>query len=206
MRAAQIIISPIDASIFLMKASFIRQLNQLELPMKVTFILLLSILSLTAESFAHGPSRQKVVEKIVINAPIEKVWDSVKDFQNMNWHPAVVSTEGEGGNSIGAKRTLNLGPGASIVESLEKYNPAQHKFFYRIVDVDTAVVPISNYSSWFMLNETSEGHTEITWQGAFYRGYMNNNPPENLNDKAAIAAVTGIYVSGLNELKKILEE
>ena len=190
----------------LTKSSCITPFNLTGAAMKIILILFISILSLTAEAFAHGPTRQKVVEKIIIQAPIEKVWDMVKDFQDMSWHPAVASTSGEGGSTIGASRTLTLKPGATIIEHLEKYLPADHKFFYRIVEVDTAVVPINNYSAWFMLKETAEGHTEVTWKGAFYRGYMNNDPPPELSDEAAIAAVTGIYVSGLNQLKKILEE
>lgn len=51
---------------------------------------------------AHGPSRQKVVSKIEINAPVEKVWAVVGNFQDMSWHPAIAKTEGSGGNSDGA--------------------------------------------------------------------------------------------------------
>ncbi len=40
----------------------------------------------------------------------------------------------------------------------------------------------------------------IEWKGAFYRGYPNNDPPENLNDEAAIAAVTAVYKAGLDAL------
>ena len=173
--------------------------------MKIILILIMSVLSLTAESFAHGPSKQKVVEKIVIQAPIQKVWNTVKNFQDMNWHPAVASTSGTGGNTVGASRTLTLKPGVTIVERLEQYIPTEHKFFYRISQVDTAVVPINNYSAWIILNETAKGYTEVIWKGEFYRGHLDNNPPPNLNDKAAIAAITGIYVSGLNQLKKTLE-
>ncbi len=43
------------------------------------------------------------------------------------------------------------------------------------------------------------------WRGAFYRGYPNNDPPPELNDDAAIAAVTGVYKMGLEALKKKVE-
>ncbi len=40
---------------------------------------------------------------------------------------------------------------------------------------------------------------------AFYRGYPNNDPPPDQNDEAAVKAITGVYKSGLENLKKIVE-
>ncbi len=34
-----------------------------------------------ALALAHGPTRQKVVSKIEINAPVEKVWALIGEFQ-----------------------------------------------------------------------------------------------------------------------------
>ncbi len=57
---------------------------------------------------AHGPSRQKVTETVEINAPPEKVWKVIGNFQDMSWHPAVAKLEGQGGNDVNATRTLTL--------------------------------------------------------------------------------------------------
>ena len=35
----------------------------------------------------------------------------------------------------------------------------------------------------------------------FYRGHPNNDPPPELNDEAAVKAVTGVYKAGLEALK-----
>ena len=48
--------------------------------------------------FAHGPTRQKVTETVEINAPPDKVWEVIGNFQDMSWHPAVAKLEGKGGN------------------------------------------------------------------------------------------------------------
>ena len=64
-------------------------------------------------AFAHGPTRQKVTETVTINAPADKVWAVMGNFQDMSWHPAIASTKGEGGNDKDAKRTLTLKAGAS---------------------------------------------------------------------------------------------
>ena len=45
----------------------------------------------------------------------------------------------------------------------------------------------------------------VEWRGAFYRGFPNNDPPPEQNDEAAVKAVTGVYKSGLANLKKLVE-
>lgn len=45
----------------------------------------------------------------------------------------------------------------------------------------------------------------VEWKGAFYRGYVNNDPPPELSDEAAVKAVTGVYKDGLAALKKKIE-
>ena len=67
---------------------------------------------------AHGPSRQKVTETVEINAPADKVWTVIGNFQDMSWHPAVAKLEGAGGNDANATRTLTLTSGGTIAESV----------------------------------------------------------------------------------------
>ena len=155
--------------------------------------------------FAHGPTRQKVSEKIIIEAEPEQVWNVVKNFHDMSWHPAVAETTGEGANEPGATRKLTLGTGGEINEVLEKYIEEEKKYFYRITEVDVKVLPVNNYSSWLIVREAEGGATEVEWKGAFYRGYQNNNPPPELSDEAAVNAVTGVYQGGLEKLKQICE-
>ena len=52
---------------------------------------------------------------------------------------------------------------------------------------------------------SATGGSLVEWGGAFYRGYPNNDPPPELNDEAAIAAVTGLYHDGLEGLKAKIE-
>ena len=155
-------------------------------------------------AMAHGPSRQKVTETIEINAPIEKVWAAIGNFQDMSWHPAVAKTEGTGGNDVNAKRTLTLQGGGKIEEQLDKYSAENHTYAYEITAVDVKVLPVNNYSSHITVTGDATKST-VEWKGAFYRGYVNNDPPPELNDEAAVKAVTGIYKDGLAALKKKLE-
>ncbi|MES9815376.1 MAG: SRPBCC family protein [Candidatus Thiodiazotropha sp.] len=170
-------------------------------------IVLLSILMIFATlAQAHGPTRQKMVVTQQISAPPQAVWDIVKNFHDMSWHPAIARTEGDGGNTIGATRTLTLGNGGQIHEKLEKHDDTKHSFFYRITAVDVKVLPVTNYSAWFSIKPSGSGGSLVTWKGAFYRGYPNNEPPPELNDQAAKDAVKGVYESGLANLKKLAEQ
>lgn len=153
---------------------------------------------------AHGPTRQKVTETVEINAPADKVWEAIGDFQDMSWHPAVAKVDGKGGNEANATRVLTLQSGGTIAEALTKYEADKKRYKYEITDVDVKVLPVNNYSS--MLSVKGDGDTsKVEWRGAFYRGFMNNDPPPELNDEAAKKAVSGVYRAGLDALKKKLE-
>lgn len=154
---------------------------------------------------AHGPTRQKITVSQEINAPAEKVWAVVGNFQDMSWHPAVAKTEGKGGNAANATRTLTLQGGGTIQELLGKHEPEKMSFHYYIEKVDVKVLPVTNYSSWLTVIPDGPGKSKVEWRGAFYRGYPNNNPPPELNDEAAIKAVTAVYKAGLEGLKKKME-
>jgi len=162
----------------------------------------LALFPMTAS--AHGPSRQKVTETVEINAPPEKVWEVIGNFQDMSWHPAIAKTEGKGGNDVNATRKLTLTSGGTIDEKLVKYDPDKKMYKYEITDVDVKVLPVKNYSSFLSVKGEGDKST-VEWKGAFYRGFMNNDPPPELSDEAAVKAVTGVYRSGLDALKKKME-
>ena len=46
--------------------------------------------------------------------------------------------------------------------------------------------------------------SKVVWKAKFYRGFMNNNPPADLNEDAAISAVSKVFKMGLSNLKKII--
>lgn len=167
---------------------------------------LVALIAASNAALAHGPSRKKVSIDQTIAAPPEAVWAIVGNFQDMSWHPAVTKTAGSGGSNPGATRTLTLSGGGQIVEKLEKYDPQARAFFYRIEQVDPKVLPVTNYSAWIMVDPAPTGGSIVTWKGAFYRGYPNNDPPAELNDEAAVKAVTGVYQAGLTNLKTLAEK
>ncbi len=163
----------------------------------------LATLCLPLAATAHGPTRQKAIETVTINAPAATVWARIKDFAALkNWHPAVESSDAPQGNTVGSERTVKLKGGGQISELLEGWDDAAMKYSYRAKD--GGALPVTNYTS--TLRVSGDGNTcQVEWRGAFYRAYPNNNPPPDQNDEAALSAVTGVYQSGLANLKKLVE-
>ena len=164
--------------------------------------MIIALLPVTA--LAHGSTRQKLTETVEINASPDKVWEVIGNFNDMSWHPAVGKLEGNGENTVDATRVLTLQSGGIIAEKLIKYDVENKRYKYEITDVDVKVLPVNNYSS--MLSVKGEGDkSTVEWKGAFYRGFMNNNPPPELSDEAAAKAVKGVYRGGLDALKEKVE-
>ena len=152
---------------------------------------------------AHGPTRQKVSEKIGIAAPAAAVWARIGNFDALkDWHPAVADSAADKGNSEGSVRIVRLKGGGQIVESLESHDAARMRYSYRAKD--GGALPVTNYTS--TISVVADGEQSVVeWRGAFYRGYPNNDPPPDRNDEAAVKAVTGVYQSGLAALKTLVE-
>ncbi len=155
-------------------------------------------------ALAHGPTRQKVVEKIAIDAPADAVWAQVKNFDALaKWHPAVAESPADKGNAEGSVRQLKLKGGGALTETLERYNEAGKSYTYRAKD--GGALPVTNYTSTITVSGDGAKST-VEWRGAFYRGFPNNDPPPDQNDEAAVKAITGVYQSGLANLKKLVEK
>lgn len=155
---------------------------------------------------AHGPTRQKVDESIVIDAPPAKVWEIVGNFNGLpKWVLPVESSTATDGNQVGSIRTLTIKGGERLTESLEAYDAAAMSLRYRIKEPNLKVLPVNNYSSSIAVKAEGEGRSRVEWRGAFYRGYMNYSPPPELNDDAAVKAVTGLYKASLANLKAVVE-
>lgn len=171
------------------------------------FVLLALCGTFAGAAAAHGPARLKVELDVEIAAPADKVWARIGNFHDMSWHPAVASTSGNGGSTADATRVLVLkGEGKpTIEEALKKHDAEGMSYAYKITKVDVAVLPVSNYASTLAVETSGAGKSRVVWKGAFYRGFPSNDPPPELNDEAAIKAVSGVYRSGLDALKAEIE-
>lgn len=157
---------------------------------------------------AHGPTPQKAKESISINAPVDKVWDVVKDFGGVSkWHGDVKDSKGDGKHESGGTRTLTFQNGEEIVDELDFYSDKDHEYSYRLKKENVKALPTSSYSvSVTVVAGGNPEVSEVTFKSRFYRGDTGNTPPENLNDEAAVKAMNEFFKNGLNSLKQKLEK
>lgn len=179
-----------------------------------------SLLVLSVLACSSNAPQLQVEETVTINADVETVWNAVKDFDSLHvWHPAIVATDAQGGNEVGATRTLRLANDATINEVLQQFDAEKMSYQYDIesmsavgqVDIegemhDIPVVPVSDYKAWVTV-EAEGDQTKVTWEAKFFRAYTGNHQaPAELSDEAAITAIQGIFRSGLDNLKVQLEQ
>ncbi len=86
-------------------------------------------------------------QSIVVEAPIERVWSTVKDFHDMSWAGGVirscVAVGAPSGTEVGAKRVLN----DAFHETLLECNSTDYRIRYSIDDGPSPVSPaeVKNY-------------------------------------------------------------
>lgn len=174
-----------------------------------SLLVFLACLLYVGQSFAHGPSRLKVEESIVVKAPAAKVWALIGDFCAIDkWAPGVVKSDCQGGNEVGATRVLTIkeAGGPQIAEELQKYDAAAMTYKYKITKTAMELLPVTTYSAFLSVKDNGDGTSTVDWRGGFYRGHPNNNPPADQNDEAATKAVTGSYQGGLAHIKELVEK
>ena len=147
-----------------------------------------------------------------IDAPAEKVWDIIKNYDDMSWHPSIKNATADKGNKKGSVRTLTLSNGGTITEQLKDYKADKMSYKYKITkmssvgtvhhagqDESIPVLPVDNYAATLSVKDKG-GKSEVTWVATYYRAYVNNNPPAEMNEEAADKAVTAVLTDGLTSL------
>ncbi|GJE27442.1 SRPBCC family protein [Methylobacterium organophilum] len=165
-----------------------------------------SALALVASvALAHGPTPQKIVQSVTIQAKPEAVWKVVGDFAGIGrWHPDVAKAEGTGGNGEGAVRTVTLKNGGVLTEGLDEWKAEARTYSYRMSDPDLKALPVSSYSATITVSPEGDG-AKVEWLGRFYRGDTGNEPPEELSDEAGRTAMNAYFADGLKGLKAAVE-
>ncbi len=180
---------------------------------KTSIFVSAALLLFTGIVNAHGPVRGKMTATVTIDAPAAKVWDVIKNYNDMSWHPSIKSVEG-GSNEKGAVRKLTLTSGGTITEELKAHDDAKMTYKYKITDMSSTgtikhagqdeevpVLPVGNYAAELSVTDKG-GKAEVEWVATYYRAYVNNNPPAELNEEAADKAVTEVLTTGLKALDK----
>jgi len=168
---------------------------------------LIGLLLFPALCLAHGPSRQKVVEKIDINAPPNKVWNLISNFCSISkWDPEITACTSDKGTTPNSIRTITLKNGAKVQEQLVRIFPDKHVYQYMMVKPNPKAFPINTHGSKITVADNGKGGSTVTWWGAFYRSYPGPTPPPELSDAAGRKAISALYRAGLEHLKELAEK
>ena len=149
-------------------------------------------------ALAHGPVRLKTEQTVTLDAPVDDVWGVIGHFDDMSWFPGVASVAATG-TEKGATRVRTMEDGQVINEELLKLQPEKYAISTLMLDTNLDVVKATNYASHITLKD-ADGKTLLTWKGAFYRGFPQNEPPADLNDDAAVASVEALHQTGIDAL------
>ena len=152
----------------------------------------------TGPALAHGPVRLKTEQTVTLNAPVDDVWAVIGKFDDMSWFPGVAMVAATGAEK-GATRVRTMEDGQVVNEELLKLQPEKYAISTLMLDTNLDVVKATNYASHITLKD-ADGKTLLTWKGAFYRGFPQNEPPADLNDDAAIASVEALHQTGIDAL------
>ncbi len=133
----------------------------------------------------------KAYASAVIDAPIETVWKIVRDFNGLpSWHPAIASSEIEGGLSsaaVGCIRSFYLQDGAHVREQLLPLSDDDHSLHYRFVK---PAFPVKNYVASIRLIRITEGErTFVEWAAIF------DEEPEDAGKYVEIVS-THVFAAG----------
>ena len=155
---------------------------------------------------AHDAQRVKYVASVQIAAPAARIWSVIGHFHDLSWDNQVARTSGAGGDTPDAKRTVTLKSGAVLPdEELERYEPENFTYATFLPHVDVKALPVTNFSSILVVLPQPDGTSRVEWRCAFYRGFPNFGPPPELNEAAAIKAVTALTQPALDGLKARME-
>src|SRR5262245_61859481 len=111
----------------------------------------------------------RVRRSAVIDAPIERVWAVLRDFNSHSaWHPAVGPSaieHGEPADQVGCVREFTLKDGNQIREQLLALSDRDHVSTYCILD---ASLPMRNYVATVQLRRVTDGdRTFWHWESTF---------------------------------------
>ena len=132
----------------------------------------------------------------VIDAPIGKVWDRIRDFNGLpGWHPRMIESQIEDGKAateIGCVRNFKVASGATVREKLLAFSDDDHLTTYSIIGHPA---PISNHTATLKLERVTDGdRTFAVWTSQF-------DAPAEKGDEIARGMADNVFQGGFEALK-----
>jgi NADPH:quinone reductase-like Zn-dependent oxidoreductase/uncharacterized protein YndB with AHSA1/START domain len=144
---------------------------------------------------------QRVVRSTIIDAPIERVWAVLRDFNSHEaWHEVVEASRIEGNersDQVGCVRSFTLRDGNRIREQLLTLSDVEHKSTYCIVE---ATVPLQRYVATVTLKPVTDGNrTFWHWESTFAT-------PPGMERELRDMVAQGVYEAGFENLRRHLQQ
>jgi len=138
----------------------------------------------------------RVRRSAVIDAPIARVWEVLRDFNSHSlWHPAVGESRienGEAPDQVGCVRSFFLKDGNHIREQLLALSDRDYVSTYCILD---ATLPMKDYVAIVQLKNITDGNrTFWHWESTF-------GTPRGREREFAELVGTGVYEAGFAGLR-----
>jgi NADPH2:quinone reductase len=144
-------------------------------------------------------SLQRVTRSTVIDAPIQRVWEVLRDFNShLYWHPIIATSEIEDGRApdeVGCVRSFTLKDGNALREQLLTLDDRNYVSTYCILD---STIPLQRYVATVRLKPVTDGNrTFWHWQSTFAT-------PRGRERELADAVGGGVYEAGFAALRDYL--
>jgi NADPH:quinone reductase-like Zn-dependent oxidoreductase len=141
----------------------------------------------------------RVTRSAIIDAPIERVWGVLRDFNShAAWHPIVAQSaieDGEASDQVGCVRNFTLKDGNHIREQLLALSDDEHVSTYCILD---ATLPMRRYVATVRLKRVTDGdRTFWHWESTF-------DAPRGREAEFASLVGKGVYEAGFDGLRTYL--
>jgi uncharacterized protein YndB with AHSA1/START domain len=137
----------------------------------------------------------KIQVSSLINAPVERVWDYIRDFNGLpKWFPGVTDSHIEAGpavNQPGCVRNFGLEGGPRIREQLIELSDREHRCHYKMIECP---LPIKNYVATVQLSAGDGNGTQIEISSQF-------DAPA-AQEKEMVGMLTGTYQGAFELLKE----
>lgn len=170
--------------------------------MKLHTLLRLSVfgMGVIAQQLAAASALLAVEESVAIDAAPDLVWNSVRNFDDMHWHPAVATTRLASGrnNEPQAIRTLTLAGGGTITEQLHAHDDQRRTQRYAIID---SPLPVDDYQAVLSVSPKEGSDVSIlTWEARFH---VRNSAGVDM--ASTVNSIRDILRAGLDGVKKTME-
>lgn len=142
----------------------------------------------------------RVYVSSVIGAPIEQVWEYVRDFDGLpKWFPGVTDSHIEGGlrgDQVGCIRNFGVQGGARMREQLLSLSDVSHSWTYKMIE---GGMPVSNYVPTFRLLPITDGDR------TFVEGAVRFDCAKDKESEMA-AFLSKTYQAAFDRLKRRFED